>query len=112
MIPKPTKKKKVKKTVSDGKRFSILTDDLESCYACGSMVNIELHEIFFGSTRNSSKRYGLVVPLCPECHKGTYGVHGSKGKLLNTTLKEEGQRAFEKRYPATDFIKVFGRNYL
>lgn len=112
MIPKPTKKKKVKKTVSDGKRFSILTDDLESCYACGSMVNIELHEIFFGSTRNSSKRYGLVVPLCPECHKGTYGVHGSRGHLLDVSLKEEGQRAFETRYPATDFMAVFGRNYL
>lgn len=111
MIPKPTKKKK-KKVVSDARRFSILTDDLESCYACGSTRNIELHEIFFGSTRNSSKRYGLVVPLCPECHQGTYGVHGSRGKLLNVTLKEEGQRAFEKHYPATDFMAVFGRNYL
>lgn len=111
MIPKPGKKKK-KKAVSDGRRFSILTDDLETCYACGSMVNIELHEIYFGSQRERSKEYGLVVPLCPECHKGTYGVHGSRGKMLNVSLKEEGQIAFEKRYPATDFMAVFGRNYL
>lgn len=112
MIPKPAKKRKKSATVSDARRYSILTDDLESCYTCGSMQNVELHEIFFGSTRNSSKRYGLVVPLCPECHKGTYGVHGSRGHFMDVSLKEEGQRAFEKHYPATDFMKIFGRNYL
>lgn len=111
MIEKPGKKKK-RKAVADGKRFSILTDELDVCYVCGMERDVELHEIFFGGNRNNSKRYGLVVPLCPECHQGTHGVHGSKGHFLDMTLKEEGQVAFEKRYPATEFIKVFGRNYL
>ena len=94
------------------KRVSILTDDMESCYACGSQWNIEIHEIFFGSQRDKSIKYGLVVPLCMECHKGTYGVHGSRGKMLNTSLKENGQMAFEKKFPELDFLKIFGRNYL
>ena len=54
MIPKPGKKKK-KKAVSDRRRFSILTDDLETCYACGAERDIELHEIYFGSQRERSK---------------------------------------------------------
>lgn len=94
------------------KRISILTDDMESCYACGSYNNIEIHEIFFGPLRNKSIQYGLVVPLCPECHKGTYGVHGSRGRMLNTNLKENGQMAFEKKFPELDFLRIFGRNYL
>lgn len=94
------------------KRVSILTDRMDRCYICDSVDNVEIHEIFYGPKRNSSIRYGLVVPLCAEHHRGTYGVHGSKGKMINVSLKEEGQRAFEKRYPATDFMTVFGKNYL
>ena len=94
------------------KRVSIITDDMGSCYNCGSVQNIEIHEIYFGSQRDKSIKYGLVVPLCPECHKGTYGVHGSKGRMLNISLKEHGQIAFEKKFPDLDFLKIFGRNYL
>jgi hypothetical protein len=94
------------------KRVSILTDRMDRCYVCDSVDNVEIHEIFYGPKRNSSIRYGLVVPLCAEHHRGTYGVHGSKGKMINVSLKEEGQRAFEKQYPATDFMTVFGKNYL
>lgn len=94
------------------RRVSILTDDMETCYACGSCNGIEIHEIYCGSNRNNSIKYGLVVPLCLECHKGTYGVHGSRGKLLNVSLRENGQMAFEKKYPQKDFLRIFGRNYL
>ena len=93
------------------KRVSIITDRMDQCYICDSVDNVEIHEIFYGPKRNNSIRYGLVVPLCAEHHRGTYGVHGSKGKMLNMSLKEEGQLAFEKHYPATDFMTMFGKNY-
>lgn len=91
-------------------RYSILANDLHRCYACGRISSIELHEIFFGSrNRQLSIKYGLVVPLCSECHRGTNGVHGKNGKELNMKLKAVGQRSFERFYPELDFIKIFGK---
>lgn len=93
-------------------RYSILTDDVAHCYVCGASNGIELHEIYFGSNRNNSIKWGLVVPLCREHHRGTEGVHGSKGAGLNRSLKKTGQEAFQERYPWKDFLEIFGRNYL
>lgn len=90
-------------------RFSIITDDLKHCIICGKPA--EIHEIYFGSLRKTSIKYGLTVPLCDEHHRGTYGVHGSKGRKLDLQLKKLGQRAFEEKYDE-DFLKVIGRNYL
>lgn len=94
------------------KRFSILTDNLTKCIYCGSHINIHKHEVFFGSNRKKSIKYGLVVPLCRECHQGTSGVHGRDGHDLDTYLKKLAQEAFEKEYPDKDFIQEFGKNYL
>ena len=94
------------------KRVSILTDDMGHCFCCDGTDGIEIHEIFYGPLRPKSIQYGLVVPLCRECHRGTYGVHGTRGKMLNTNLKENGQMAFEKKFPELDFLRIFGRNYL
>lgn len=92
------------------KRYSILTDDITHCIECGQSP-VEIHEIFFGPLRNKSIKYGLCVPLCREHHRGTYGVHGSRGAEINLKLKKLGQKAFEKHY-TFDFIDSFGRNYL
>lgn len=95
------------------KRFSILTDDLSRCMVCGRRQHIDKHEIFFGSLRKKSIKYGLVVPLCHEIHhQGTDGVHGKNGRELDLHLKWLGQMAFEREYPDLDFIEEFGRNYL
>ena len=96
---------------SDANRFSIITDDLKRCFVCGKIGGIDLHEIFFGSNREKSKRYGLVVPLCHEgCHQGSKGVHFNR--QLDLEMKKIGQKAFEGHYPDEDFLEVFGRNYL
>jgi len=94
------------------KRYSILTKKLDRSYVSGSRGNIELHEIYFGALRSTSIKYGLVVPLTKEEHRGTFGVHGSKGHALNERLKKDGQRAFEKEYPDLSFREIFGKNYL
>lgn len=49
-------------------RFSIITTDLEHCILCGKPKE-HLHELVFGKNRLNSIKYGLVVPVCLECHQ-------------------------------------------
>lgn len=94
------------------KRFSIITNNFERCLVCGTYLNIHKHEIFYGSGRRQlSIKYGLVVPLCARHHNMSKdGVHFNQ--ILNLKLKQQGQKAFEHKYPDLDFVKIFGRNYL
>lgn len=90
---------------------SIVQADTDYCYECG-MYGTEIHHIFFGTAnRKLSDRYGLVVGLCYNHHRGNQGVHGGN-KELDMKLKQEGQKAFMDMYPEADFLAVFGRNYL
>ena len=88
---------------------SIITKVMNRCYLCHSYKNIEIHHIYSGAFRKKSTRYGLVVPLCHECHQGTNGVHFNRQKM--DYLRVIGQLKFEEYYPGLDFLKVFGRNY-
>lgn len=100
------------KRMRDADRFSVLVDDLKRCAVCGIISGTEMHEVFFGiGKRELSKKYGLCVPLCAECHRGTHGVHGRDGHLLDMELKRKAQIVFENTYPDEDFLSIFGRNY-
>ena len=93
------------------KGFSIITNDFESCFLCGSHNWIEVHHIFGGANRTKSTKYGLVVPLCHYCHnEPPNGVHFNKER--RTYLNKLGQEAFEKHNPDLDFLRIFGKNYL
>ena len=87
-------------------RFSILTNDLTTCYLCGRPKN-HLHEIFFGKNRINSMIYGCVAPLCFYCHEK---VH--KNEQLNIMLKEKCQKKFIETYPDKDFLSIFHKNYI
>lgn len=89
---------------------SIITDN-PWCYVCGN-PNVEIHHIFNKSDRAKSTKYGLVVPLCPSCHRGSEGAHGANGSSLNIALKKIGQKKFEEIYSHDLFMEEFGRNYL
>lgn len=91
---------------------SIMTEQMQRCYFCGSNQFIEVHHVFFGRNRKNSDDYGLVVPLCLNHHRGQDGVHSKNGHALDEWLKQRGQIAFETVYPDEDFLKVFGKNYL
>ena len=49
-------------------RFSILTNDLDHCVICSAKKE-HLHEVCFGRNRINSIKYGLVIPLCLNCHE-------------------------------------------
>ena len=80
------------------------------CFLCGSSRHIEIHHIYSGSRRKKSTEYGLVVPLCDKCHRGQFGVHNNKDKMLY--LRKIGQIMFQKYYPDLDFVEIFHKNYL
>lgn len=93
---------------------SIITKDLKVCYVCGSMRDIEKHHCIHGTSgRKLATQYHLIVGLCPECHRGTNGVHGKNGHTLDLELKRTAQRAWENKYGDRDkFIEIFGKSYL
>jgi len=99
MIPKRSK-------VSDRKRFSIITSDMDHCYICGRDRH-HLHEVFHGPSRQVSKDWGMVVPLCWRCHNR---IHNSQGE--DEELKKTAQRIFEGEYGHDQFMAVFHKNYL
>lgn len=91
-------------------RKSIISNYTDTCFLCGATRNIEIHHIFNGALRKKSTEYGLVVPLCVNCHRGTNGVHNNHEKMLY--LKRIGQIQFNRYYPNYDFLEIFHKNYL
>lgn len=90
-----------------------------TCYLCmmlhddDSIKEVRQEHHIFGGTANRklSERYGLKVYLCLDHHlTGPEAVH--KDVKIAILLKQDGQRAFRKRYPNMNFMKIFGKNYL
>ena len=90
---------------------SILDTEDGVCYLCGKHTETCRHEIFGGSNRKDSKRLGLWVNLCPDCHNcSPKGVHFNRD--VDLELKKDGQLAFVRAYPFGDFLAIFGKNYI
>lgn len=97
------KSKKLAKLERD--RFSILTYDLTTCIECGRPKQ-DLNEIYPGRNRQNSMKYGLVIPMCRECH-----TRYTNDRNMQLKWMKLGQQAFEKLYDL-DFRDIFKRNYL
>jgi hypothetical protein len=70
----------------------------------------ELHEIFYGPHRQLSIKHGLQAHLCYDHHQGPLGPHKCKARDLE--LKQQGQIWFERLYGHSEYMRLFGRNYL
>ena len=102
---------------------SIMTDNLEVCYFCGTTENIELHHCIHGSKtlRQLSTTHHLLIGICSSCHRGPNGVHREDSEK-DAHLKREAQKAWEERRikkgkskPETvceDWIRIFGVDYI
>ena len=90
---------------------SIIVDCMDNCFVCGSPYT-EVHHVIYGTAnRKLSDKYGLVVPLCHEHHRGQTGVHFNRD--FDISLKKLAQEKFNAVYGANkSFIKVFGKSYL
>ena len=93
------------------KTIMVTEDEYEQCYICKRYGQIEWHHVFGGANRINSTKYGLVVPLCHNCHnEPPIGVHFNKGQRLR--LQAKTQRIFESIESHEKFMKEFGRDYI
>ncbi len=113
---KPAKKQQIIKKRSkklakeERNRFSIITNDLAHCLVCGAKRD-NLHEVFYGSYRHISIKYGLVIPLCLNHHTmGEFAIHNDIE--LDLYFKRLAQTIFISKYSYELFIKEFKINYL
>lgn len=67
---------------------SIMTDDFGTCYVCRRQA-CDMHHVMHGPDKSLSEEYGLMVPLCRECHNN---VHHTGGEL-DLMLKQDAERA-------------------
>ena len=98
---------------ADLKRFSIIVDDLSVCYYpnCKCNHGIIKHEVFYGSYRHTSIKYGLVIPLCEIHHtKGESAIHFNRE--FDLKMKFLAQEIFVNKYSLELFIKEFGMDYI
>lgn len=85
------------------------------CFICEKEADLEIHHCMFGSAnRKLSEQDGLKVWLCPYHHRGTKGVHGKDGHILDMYLKSIAQIAYMQNYNKTkeEFIQRYGKNYI
>lgn len=84
----------------------------ECCFRCGTQHGkIDRHEVyhadFGGKMRDRSKRYGLWVRLCRECHEASQsGEYADRLKRYAQGVAQE-----EYGWSKETFIKLFGRSY-
>ena len=100
------KKKSNKLVKLERNRFSLFHDG-KKCIICNSEYKLTWHEIFSGSNRYNSMRYGLCIRLCFNCHRKY-----QEDKSFNNNWHKKGQAKFNVVYPDLDFVSIFHRNYL
>lgn len=92
---------------------SVLTTKKGICYRCQKQCDTELHHIIHsGCSKKRQERMGLIVYLCADCHRGTYGVHGKYGHDIDIDLKKISQKMYEESHSRDEWMKEIGRNYL
>lgn len=103
---KEIKKQSKKQKKLETKRFSIITDNLKICYICCKKQKDDLHEVFGGSNRKKSMQWGLVIPICRECHD-----EWDINEKLREQIQIEAQEIFEKEHSHELFMTEFKMNY-
>ena len=89
---------------------SNLQQATDYCFICGR-YGTEIHHVFYGTAnRKLSDKYGMVIGLCYNHHRGKKGVHFNRE--LDLKVKRMAQERFMQVYPELDFLAVYGRNYL
>ena len=78
-----------------------------NCHICGISQGIQMHHMLHGSMRANADKYGLVVPLCYQCHMLLHDTG-----FFDKELQREAQRIFERDHTREEFIKTFGKSYL
>lgn len=94
---------------------SIVQYQMDRCWLCDKVFQnlLERHEVYGAANRAKSKRLGLWVHLCHQCHRtGKQAVHSCPESA--SLLKQAGQKMAMEEYgwSVDDFILEIGKNYL
>lgn len=103
---KEIKKKSNKLKKLEDKRFSIITSNLKICYICKQKKKRDLHEIFGGSNRQKSMEWGLVLPICGDCHE-----EWKFNEVIRQKFQVQAQETFEEKYSHELFMAEFRKDY-
>jgi len=104
------KKKSSKLAKLERSRYSVFTDDLNTCCYANKMCfgSITKHELFSGRNRKCSMAYGFVIPLC-EYHHSTL----QEDKDFNQYWHDRCREYWLEYYGTIDeFIKAFSKSYI
>ena len=85
-----------------------------TCHICGVNGYVERHHIFGGTAnRKLSEADGLVVYLCPNCHRhAQHAAHRCKATMDSLHKAGQAQWMQETGGSVDDFRKRYGKNYL
>lgn len=64
-------------------------------------------KFFGGSNRRKSMQWGMVIPICRECH-----TKWDTDKILRKMIQQEAQQIFEKENSHELFMTEFRKNSL
>ena len=84
------------------------------CEICKSNNKVELHHILYGNgKRKQCERLESVIFLCYKHHRGTNGVHGKNGHILDLKLKLKVQNTYFNKGLTEDEVRELmgGRIY-
>lgn len=57
------------------------------CMVCG-VDGVHIHHVREGQGMAQRAQHWLAVPLCPDCHTGSHGIHGDRQLLKARKLDE------------------------
>lgn len=106
---KPLKTKTNKQAKKEAERFSIIYKDLSKCCinGCTNQEHIDKNEVFGGSYRSLSIKYGAVCPLCNTHHKQFHN-----DRKMNLYFKSLFQKKLVEKYGYGWFMKTFKKDYI
>lgn len=95
----------------NGYNPSLLDTEEDVCYLCHIGRQTVRHEIYMGTgERALSKRYGLWVNLCTECHAE---VHAEPKGEKAAKLDKDAEAAFlASGHTEEEFIRIFRTGYI
>lgn len=100
---KPIKKRTAKQNKLERERDKNLIKS-GRCEYCGKICGkLDPHEVYGGSNRKRSIKYGFVKLLCRECHSN---------ENIILELRKITQKEYEKVFTREDFIRIIGKSYL
>lgn len=100
---KPIKNRSVKQNKLERDRDKNLIKS-GKCEYCGKLCGkLDPHEVYGGSNRKRSIKYGFVKLLCRQCHNN---------ENIIRDLRKRTQKEYEKTHTREEFIQIVGKSYL